>query len=280
MLSVSVIPKKLQLIPDPPARLHILGHNLENLLSKPCLTVVGSRQVSTYGRAVTTQLVSEVAGAGVVIVSGLALGVDSIAHQAALDAGGLTIAVMPGGLDHIYPASHTRLARQIIDQGGALVSEYPVGTAPQRWYFVARNRITSGLGDAVLITEASHKSGTLHTAEFALEQGKDVLVVPGNITSPTSVGTNNLLKSGATPVTTSTDILRALGIEPTQQSRAPQGSTPAEQAVLDLLATGTADGGALQSLSKLDIAIFNQTLTMLEITGKVRALGNNQWAIA
>lgn len=280
MLTTSVIPDKLRQIPDPPLQLYTLGQNLEFLLKRPCLTVVGSRKVSAYGQAVTMQLVGDVARAGAIIISGLAIGVDSIAHKAAMDVGGLTIAVMPCGLDRIYPASHTNLAKRILAQGGALVSEYPPGSVAYKYNFVARNRLASGLGDAVLITEAGAKSGTLHTAAFALEQGKDVLVVPGNITSPTSVGTNQLLKTGATPVTSSADILQALSVDSLQQSTVPQGSTPDEQCILDLIRQGTADGDKLLACSKLEITKFNQALTMLEITGKVQGLGNNHWGLS
>ena len=242
------------------------------------VSVVGSRKVSAYGKAVTSQLATGLARAGVVIVSGLAIGVDSIAHKATVEAGGQTIAVLPAGLDRIYPTSHTYLARQILEQGGALVSEYPPGSTPYPLNFIARNRLVSGLSSVVLITEASEKSGTLHTARFALEQGKEVLVVPGNITSPTSKGTNNLLKVGATPVTDLSDILQVLGITGGQTAR-PIGDTLQQQTILDLLYDGHADGDELLQASQMDIAQFNQTITMLEITGKVRALGSNQWSL-
>ncbi len=279
MLSVSVIPEKLQNIPQPPTELFVMGAILESLLSRPCLTVVGSRHVSAYGKAVTTKLVSDAARAGALIVSGLAIGVDSIAHRAALDANGLTLAIMPGGLDQIYPRSHQQLARRILDQGGALVSEYPRGFTPAPWTFIARNRLVSGLGDVVLITEAGEKSGTLHTARFALEQGKDVMAVPGNITSPTSVGTNRLIQAGAMPATNSVDILNALGISGSGRQEVPKGDTPQEQTVLDLIGKGTCDGSDLLIQSRMDVGQFNQTITMLEITGKVRALGANQWSL-
>src|SRR5207244_4380589 len=135
------------------------------------------------------------------------LGVDAVAHQAALDAGGLTIAVLPSPLEEIYPVSHRRLAMQILEKGGALISEFPEGTPAFRGNFIARNRLVSGLSDALLITEAAEKSGSLHTARFALEQGREVLAVPGNITSITSAGTNNLLKAGAAPVTSYEDVM-------------------------------------------------------------------------
>ncbi|MEK7153154.1 MAG: DNA-processing protein DprA [Patescibacteria group bacterium] len=274
-------PEALKTIPTAPKKLYAAGASLTELLARPCVTIVGSRKVSSYGRAVTVKLASDLARAGVVIVSGLAIGVDALAHQAALEAGGLTIAVLPGGLDSIYPASHNQLAARILGQGGALLTEYPPGTRTYPINFIARNRIASGLSSAVLITEAAEKSGTLHTARFALEQGKDVLAVPGNITSPTSVGTNNLIKAGAMPVTETADIFHILGIKvPALTSRnTPKGDTPHEQTILNLLVAGVDDGGELLRQSNLEVAQFNQTLTMLEITGKIRSLGANKWSL-
>jgi DNA processing protein len=225
-------------------------------------------------------LAGDLARAGVLIISGLALGVDSIAHKAALDAGGLTLAVLPSPIEQIYPASHQQLAERIVAQGGALVSEYPAGAPLYRLNFVERNRIASGLCDALLITEAAAKSGTLHTANFALEQGKAVLAVPGNITSPTSVGTNNLIKTGATPVTSADDVLQALGLETGKAAKPiPKGETPNEQLLIDLLADGISDGAELLARSTLGVVHFNQALTMLEIRGHIRALGANRWAL-
>ncbi|HZM63644.1 MAG TPA: DNA-processing protein DprA [Candidatus Saccharimonadales bacterium] len=274
-------PQNLANTPGGPKALYVLGADLDKLLSRPAVAIVGSRKVSAYGKAMTTQLAAELARAGVVVVSGLAIGVDGIAHRAALEAGGLTIAVLPSGLDYIYPASHYQLARQILQQGGALVSEYPEGTKiAYKSNFVARSRIVSGISNAVLITEAAEKSGTLHTADFALQQGIEVLAVPGNVTSPTSKGTNNLIKAGATLVTSVDDIFQALGMELSQQkSRAPRGDNPAEQTLLDLLFAGTQAGEELLEASKLNIREYNQTLTMLEIRGTIRPLGNNRWAL-
>jgi DNA processing protein len=275
----SNFPEVLLHIPQPPKVLFVAGKNLSDLLSRPCVTVVGSRKVSAYGKAVTTQLAAELARAGVVVVSGLAIGVDAIAHRAALEAGGLTIAVLPGSLDDIYPSSHYQLAMCILDQGGALVTEYPPGTTTYPGNFIARNRIASGLSHAVLITEAAEKSGTLHTARFALEQGKDVLAVPGNITSRTSSGTNNLIKTGATPVTSVDDIFHVLGIQATAPVRTPRGATPEEQTIINLLAEGENDGATLLFMSRMETSLYNQTMTMLEITGKVRSLGANKWSL-
>ncbi|HSX08109.1 MAG TPA: DNA-processing protein DprA [Candidatus Saccharimonadales bacterium] len=272
-------PAVLGTIHSPPAQLYIRGGELQTYMQRPRLAVVGSRKISAYGKAVTAQLVSKLAACGVVIVSGLAFGVDAIAHRAALEAGGLTIAVLACGVDRIYPASHHRLGEAILAQGGAILSEYPPRTVAYKDQFVARNRIVSGLSDGVLITEAALKSGSLHTARFALEQGREVLAVPGNITSEVSIGTNNLIKAGATPVTSLDDILHALGWEYLQASNKAvlRGSTPEEQTVLNLLAAGATEGAELLAKSELSIQAFNQTLTMLEITGKIRALGNNQW---
>jgi DNA processing protein len=279
-VTTSVIPDRLKHLTPVVATLFTAGGPLHELINMPCLTVVGSRKVTAYGRAVTTSLVSELARAGVVIVSGLAIGVDAIAHKAALDAGGITIAVLPGSIERIYPASHTYIAKHILEQGGALITEYPEGTVTYPQNFIARNRIAAGLGDAVLITEAAQKSGTLHTARFGLEQGKTVLAVPGNITSPTSVGTNNLIKAGAVPVTSAADIFNVLGIQPTVPRVVATGETPAEQLILDLLQQGALDADTLLVKSGLETPNFNQSLTMLEIRGHVRPLGNNIWELS
>ena len=270
-------PDTLRHIPQPPSRIYVRG-SLTKALKRPCVAIVGSRRITAYGRAVTAQLAEALARAGVTIISGLAIGVDAVAHRAALEAGGITAAVLAGGLDAIHPSSNARLAEQIINQGGALISEYPIGIPSYPGHFVARNRLVSGLSAAVLITEAASKSGTLHTANFALEQGREVFAVPGNITSPQSAGTNQLIRTGATPLTSSDDILQALGLEKSKKQIA-KGATPQEQCLIDLLGSGIQDGGLLLEKSHLPIAQFNQTLTMLEITGIIRSLGANQWTL-
>jgi DNA processing protein len=273
-------PEFLANIPAPPKRLYYSGPLLD-LLQSPRLAVVGSRKVTAYGRAVTTKLAGQSAEQGIVIVSGLALGVDALAHQAALEAGGKTIAVLPSDLKSIYPATNRRLAQQILDQGGALVSEYANTPSVRREYFIARNRLISGLSNATLVTEAALKSGSLHTARFTLEQGRSVLSVPGSIFSATSVGTNSLIRAGATPVTSVEDILFALNLASKVISKAtPKGESPAEDAILQLLGSGEQDGDFLQNHSGLEITVFNQALTMLEITGKIRSLGGNSWVLA
>ncbi len=261
-------------------RLYIRGDVARLNTTQPMLAVVGSRKATAYGRMATTELVHEVAKRNVAIVSGLALGVDSLAHQAALDVGGYTIAVLPCGIDTIYPATHRMLGRRILEKGGTLVSEYTGTELPRKDQFIARNRIIAALADAVLITEAASRSGSLHTAEFALEQGKTVLAVPGGIYSPLSSGTNQLIKSGALPVTNADDIFMALKMADTVESQElPMGANKEEHAIIQLIGTGIQDGEALLAASGLEATVFHHTLTMLEITGTIKSLGGNQWGL-
>jgi DNA processing protein len=261
-------------------QLFVRSDNFQDLLARPRVAIVGSRKISAYGKAVTAQFAGQLAKQGIVIVSGLAYGVDSIAHRAALEAGGLTIAVLPSSVEEVYPAAHRNLAEEIVRSGGALLSEYPEGTPSYPVNFIERNRIVSGMSSVLLITEAADKSGTMHTARFALEQGKEVLAVPGNITSPTSVGTNNLIKTGAITVTSPEDVLGVLGFKRNTQAPRVKGSNGIEQCILDLLTDNISDGNELLSHSRLSSSEFNQALTMMEITGKVKALGANQWTIS
>jgi DNA processing protein len=278
-LNVTELPERLQQIDSPPKQLYVVGQDLSKLLSCPTVSIVGTRKPSPYGYEVTAKLAQQLANRGVVIVSGLALGVDSIAHKACLEAGGQTIAVLPCGPEKVYPNTHRQLAKQIVEKGGSLITEYDEGTPPMRQNFIARNRLVSGLGDVVIVTEAAEKSGTLHTANFALAQGKTVMAVPGPITSPLSKGTNNLIKTGALPLTSVDDVLFELGID-NQTSEQIIAKTPEEQVILQLLQTGIRDGHQLLTESKLPTHLFNQTLTMLEINGQIKALGNNHWTLS
>ncbi|HSW37351.1 MAG TPA: DNA-processing protein DprA [Candidatus Saccharimonadales bacterium] len=271
-------PPALKNIASPPKQLYVLGE-LEQLLNSRVVSIVGSRAVTPYGRQVTTKLAGELAGKGITIVSGLAIGVDALAHQAALEAGGYTVAVLPSSVDHVYPASNQQLAQRIIDSGGALISEYDGPIESYKSNFIARNRLVSGLADVLLITEASDHSGTLHTANFALEQGKTVMAVPGNITSANSVGTNRLIKAGALPVTEASDVLQALGITQKTSDQAVVAANSDEALILDQLSQGVSDVAELQQTSGLSAEKFNQVLTMLEITGKIHPLGNGHWGL-
>ncbi len=273
-------PDTLRRIPSPPKELFWIGTHPSEFLDKPRVAIVGSRKVSAYGRAVTENLASELARLGVVIVSGLALGVDSIAHQAALDAGGLTIAVLPTSLDQIYPASHLNLARQITAGGGCLISEYPPGTEAFPSNFIARNRLVSGLADVLLITEAAKNSGTMHTAGFALDQGRTVMAVPGNINSPGSEGCNNLIKAGAAPATSLEDVLFALGLDSNapKQTKIFRGALN-EQKIFDLIRRGVTDQEELAAAARLDGPLLSAALTMLEINGYIKAQDGN-WSLS
>jgi DNA processing protein len=276
----STYPTQLRHLSQVPKQLYIRG-DLLPLLNKPCVAIVGSRRLSAYGREVTHKLSKALAERGVVIVSGLALGVDSVAHRAALEAGGQTIAVLPSSVEKPYPSSHQHLSEEIITQGGALVSEYPRGTIAYKSNFLARNRIIAALAGAVLITEAAERSGSLNTARYGLELDRDVLAVPGSIYSPTSTGTNNLIKAGALPVTCVEDILHILGVKDVlaKGKVTPVLADTSQQALIDLLAAGHTDGNDLLEQSNLDVTAYNQALTMLEISGTIRSLGANHWSL-
>lgn len=274
-------PKQFIALKKPPETVYTTGAPFADWIRLPKVGIVGSRKISAYGHSVTERLARELAGQGIIVVSGLALGVDSVAHMAALEAGGRTVAVLPGPVETIVPRSHVQLGNRISEQGGTLISEYPYGTPALVHNFIDRNRIIAALSDVLLITEAALGSGSLHTARFAQQLKKKVAAVPGNITSPTSAGCNELIKNGAATVTCLEDVLALLNLASSHKITAPKlvGGNEQEQAILDLLARGITDGDALHAHSKLPIQIFNQTITMLEITGKVYSLGSNQWSL-
>lgn len=265
-------------IPNPPARLHLLGTLLGE--RRPTVAIVGTRKPTSYGKEVTQMIATELAKRGVVIVSGLALGVDGIAHRAALDAGGTTIAVLANGLPRIYPATHKSLADDIVKRGGAILSEYEPETDARSYQFLERNRLVSGLADAVIVTEAATRSGTLSTVSHALAQGREVFVVPGNITSPLSAGCNELIKQGAHPLTSYKDVLEIIAPDLLEgQSVLPLGSTPLETTIISLIQSGIRDGDTLQQQTATPASEFTTALTMMEIDGTIRALGGNQWTL-
>jgi DNA processing protein len=207
-----VYPPLLRAIHDPPSALWIRGDASPELLARDAVAIVGARACSPYGRAVARSVAREAAAAGLTVVSGLARGVDAEAHRGALETGGITVAVLGCGVDRDYPAAHGELARRIVQQGGLVVSEYEPGVEPAPWRFPARNRVIAGLCRASVIVEARERSGALITADFALEEGRDVLAVPGEITSVLSAGTNELIRLGAIPVTRASDVLEPYGL--------------------------------------------------------------------
>ncbi len=270
--------EKLNIIANYPKKLYKIGEIPEK--NTTTVAIVGSRKPTPYGREVTEMLATELSQHNIVIVSGLALGIDGIAHRSTLRAGGTTLAVLAHGLDSIYPTSHKALAEQIVQNKGALLSEYAPGVPALPHQFLARNRIVSGLADAVVVVEAAARSGTLSTAAHALDQGREVFAVPGNITNPLSAGCNALIKQGALPVTSTQDILEI--IRPTYtptQTQFALGDTQEEKTILQLLAEGQRDGDILLENSLLNPDIFSQTLTMLEIKGLIQPLGANQWTL-
>ncbi len=251
----------------------------------PVVAIVGTRKPSKYGVEVTQRLAYDLSKQGVIIVSGLALGVDSLAHRAALEAGGVTVSVVINELPDISPKTNYNLAKTMLDRGGAVLSEWGRGDgAPMtKWAFLRRNRLVSGLADAVIITEAAARSGTLNTAGHALVQGREVFAVPGNITSPLSEGCNMLLKQGAAPITEARDVLEIIAPQLLKQTSKqpvlPLGDTPAENAILKLIAKGVRSGDELQAQTKLNAADFSTALTMLEINGLIKPLGANNWSL-
>lgn len=266
-------------IPDPPKKLFIRG----KLPAKRVKTVaiIGTRKPSAYGREIATKIASECAKNGIVVVSGLALGIDSIAHRAAIDSGGKTIAILANGVDKIYPRSHEDLGQKILQTNGAILSEYPNNTPARPWQFLARNRIVSGLADAVVIIEAASRSGTLSTANHALDQGKEIFAVPGNITSPLSAGCNQLIKNGANPLTSVEDLLDFLIPDRFEkQTQLFKGDTREENVILEFLSkNGTTSSDVIIKQTKLSASEFNQAITMLELKGLALNNGGEKWSL-
>ena len=274
-------PLLLRQVADPPPVLFVRGRLVP--ADGQSIALVGTRRATSYGQAVAQRLARDLARAGVTIVSGLAKGVDTHAHRAALDAGGRTIAVLGNGLDQVYPPENAALARQIIDRdAGALVSEFAPGVPPDAVNFPRRNRVISGLSTATVIIEAGERSGALITADFALEQGREVMAVPGSILNPMCVGSNELLKQGATPVTSAQDVLDALG-PGTALYEAQAGTValarhvpelgPQESTVWHALGGEPRHVDQLARTLALGPGDISATLALLELRGMARQVG-------
>ena len=273
-LSPDRFPLHLREIADPPRRLRV--HGTAPPLDALAVAIVGSRQATRLGRDVAHKLGADLARAGIAVVSGLAYGIDASAHLGALDAGGYTVAVLGGGLDRIYPRANVPLARRIVAEGGALVSEYEDDAAPRRHHFPARNRLISGLCQAVVVVEASSRSGSLITARLAGEQGREVLAVPGPVTSAASKGCHRLLKEGAALVEDVSDVLFELGItSPAPGAPAaarPDAAVHGDAAVvLRCIDADTTPLDVIVARAGLDRAVVQQHLTELELDGFVDA---------
>ncbi len=262
-------PPRLKAIFDPPPALYLRGTGEAELLDCRAVGVVGARSCSPYGAQVARMLGRDLTAAGLLVVSGLARGVDGEAHRGALEAGGPTVGVLGCGIDRDYPAVNAALSRRMED-GGLVVSEYEPGVEPAPWRFPARNRIIAGLCEAVVVVEARERSGALITADFALEEGREVFAVPGEITSSLSAGSNALLKLGATPLTAVDDVLDALGIERIAASAEPDVSDAARR-VLALVRDGPSGADELTGRAALDAGAISVALTELELAGLVAA---------
>jgi DNA processing protein len=259
-------PPRLRELHDPPPGLFVRGDPPIGLLHAPTVAIVGARACSSYGSHVARMLGRELAAAGLVVLSGLARGVDGEAHRGALEASGRTVAVLGCGVDRDYPAAHAQLAARICPEG-LVVSEYAPGVEPAPWRFPARNRLIAGLAAATIVVEARDRSGALITADFALEAGREVFAVPGEITAGLSAGTNGLLRVGATPLTSAGDVLEALGVEQPVNAAPELGETTAR--VLRALSEEALGVDQLVRATRLDAAAVATALAELELAGVI-----------
>jgi len=276
-------PKLLKQIYDPPFIIYYRGHLdiFENYL----LAVVGTRKYTDYGRQVTEKIVRDLVNAGLATTSGLAYGIDTLAHAATLEAGGQTAAVLASGLDrqNIYPAQNRYLADKIEGQGGIILSEYPLGTMPLRHHFPQRNRLISGLSLATLVIEAGEKSGAVITAMHALEQNREVFAIPGSIYSAYSAGTNSLIKLGAKLVAGASDIIESLNLADAVNAMESKKIIPEsteEKLILEHLNYEPRHVDEIKNLTKLDTSVINSTLTLMEMKGMIKNLGSMRYVLA
>ena len=276
--SSSEFPQRLAQISVPPAMLYVKGRipDLDHGLS-----VVGTRKFTGYGERVCRSVVYDIARYGVPIISGLALGIDSIAHKACLEAGTPTIAVLGGGLDDsvLYPKSNRELVNRIIETGGAVVSEFHPKMQPRRETFPMRNRIVAGMSRGILVIEAPRKSGTMITVERALEENRDVFAIPGNIDQKTAEGTNYLIKQGATVVTEAQDILDCFGLDATLKEESVASFPPGQQVVITALSTQSMNLEQLASSTGQSVATLMTTLSLMELTGIVIVDGHGVYQL-
>jgi DNA processing protein len=264
--SDAAFPRSLAAIFDTPPGLFVRGESPVELLDAASVSIVGARSCSPYGAHVARMLGREVAAAGLVVVSGLARGIDGEAHRGALESQGKTVAVLGCGIDRDYPAAHAELAHRVA-AAGLIVSEYAPGVEPAPWRFPARNRVIAGIAQVTVVVEARERSGALITADLALEEGREVLAVPGEITSALSAGTNRLLRQGATPLTSAADLLECFGLVRSERER-PAVSPEAER-LLERLHDGAAGADELARNLDLDAGVLAAALVELEVAGLV-----------
>ncbi len=274
-------PPLLKSLPDAPPVLYVKGQ-LNAADREWTVAMVGTRRATAYGRQAAEMLAADLARNGITIVSGLARGIDAFAHEAALKAGGRTLGVLACGIDQVYPPEHARLAARVVEQG-ALLTEAPCGSPPEAGSFPARNRIISGLSLGTIVVEAPETSGALITADRALEQGREVFAVPGNIFARTSHGTNYLLKEGATLVTSAQDVLEALNLKLVtahSEARAAIPEDPTEAQLFALLSNDPTHIDYLVRESGLPVAQVSSTLALMELKGSVRQIAGMQYVVA
>lgn len=275
-------PPYLREIPKPPPLLYVKGKFQD--IDRFAVAVVGTRRLTSYGRQITRELVSGLVSSGVTVVSGLARGIDGIAHKAALDFGGRTLAVLGSGVDRIYPAEHQGLAEKIVaEQKGAVISEYGLGVKPDARNFPQRNRIISGLSLGVIVVEAGQRSGALITSKFALEQGREVFAVPGNINSPASKGPNRLIQDGAKLVAGVEDVLEELNLKMVFEQAAVQMALPdsaEEAALIAQLSSQPIHIDELSRAANLPSSLVGSTLTMMELKGMVQQVGGMNYVLS
>jgi len=273
-------PPLLKETPDFPAILYIRGDI--SALKLPSIAVVGSRKYSLYGKKVAYSLSKKISEAGLSIVSGLALGIDAVSHRAALDAGGITVGVLGCGLDKIYPASNLSIGREILEKGGAIISEFPPGTPPLVHHFPQRNRIIAGLSLGTLVVEAAEESGALITAYCALDYNREVFAVPGTIDAETSKGTNMLIQKGAKMVTKPEDIFEELDVKvkkSEQKAKENFPESPEEKKITECLKTGDKSVDEIIAETKLNVVALNRSLSMMEMKGMVENLGGSRFKL-
>lgn len=269
-------PQRLEALHDPPMVVYVKGR----LDARRAVAIVGSRRATIYGRRVATRMAGELAEAGLTVVSGMALGIDGCAHEAALAAAGKTVAVLGGGLGRIYPRQHEDLARRIA-ASGALVSERPYEQEARAGFFPVRNRILAALADAVVVVEAARASGSLITADAALELGRDVCAVPGNVDSPASEGTNRLIRQGASPVTSASDVLEVLGCPVPDDAPARRRPGRGRDArLLSELSSSPLHVDELADASGMDASEVLAGLSRLELDGSARRVGGQRYVKA
>lgn len=266
-------PQRLKEISQPPPVLYIRGEYLPDDLF--AVSIVGTRRVSPYGRQITEELASFLAANGMTVISGLARGVDSIAHQTALKAGGRTLGILGSGVDRIYPPENRALAEKMMERG-AIISDYAPGTPPEASNFPPRNRIIAGLSLAVVVVEAGETSGALITAEFAAEQGREVFAVPGSILAPQSKGTNKLIQQGALPLLSVTDLMQTLDITRVGEQKSARKIMPSdatEEKLLNVLGYEPLHVDEIRNQSELPIEKVSAALALMELKGMVRQVG-------